>query len=328
MNIRRRRFLQLAAGFAALPAVSRAAMAQAYPTRPITVIVPYAAGSPTDLVARVITDKMGTLLGQSIVIENVGGAGGSIGAARVARAAPDGYTLSIGNNGSHVLSGALYNLNFDVIKDFEPISRLTTNSQIIITNKSIPAQNLKELVAWLKDGQRKITVGVAGPMAVVSTLYFQNKASAAPLQLVPYRGTVGPMQDLIAGQIDMMVDQVSNATPFVKAGSVRAYAVAASTRSPSLPDVPTVDEAGLPGLYGSIWTGIWAPKGTPADIVAKLAAVSKEALADPTVKKKLSDIGFEVVPVDQQTPEALGTYQKAEVEKWWPLAKAANLKGN
>lgn len=327
MNIRRRRLLQLAVGLAILPGSVGLAVAQTYPSRPITVVVPYTAGSPTNLVARVILDNMGAPLGQAIVVENVGGAGGSIGAGRVARAAPDGYTLCIGNNGSHVLSGALYALNFDVLKDFEPISRLTTNSQIIITNNSIPARNLKELVAWLK-GDRKISAGVAGPMAVVSTLDFQNKASAAPLQLVPYRSTVGPIQDLIAGHIDLMVDQVSSATPFVKAGSVRAYAVAAKTRSPSLPGVPTVDEAGLPGLYGSIWTGLWAPKGTPADIVAKLAAVTKEALADPAVRKKLSDIGFEIVPIDQQTPEALQTYQKAEVDKWWPLAKAANLKGN
>jgi tripartite-type tricarboxylate transporter receptor subunit TctC len=326
MRICRRRFLQLAAGIAALPAASRVATAQAYPTRPITVVIPYSAGSPTDLVARVITDRMRVLLGQSLIIENVGGAGGSIAAARVARAAPDGYTLCIGNNGSHVLSGALYALNFDLLKDFEPIAKLTTNSQIIITNKSIPAQNLKELMAWLKDGRRKITAGVAGPMAVVSIIDFQNKTSAQ-FQLVPYRGTVGPMQDLISGQIDMMLDQVSNATPFIKAGSVRAYAVAANTRSPSLPDVPTVDEAGLPGLYGSIWTGLWAPKGTPRDVIAKLATVTKEALADPVVKQRLTDIGFEIVPADQQTPEALAAYQKAEIEKWWPLAKAANLKG-
>ena len=327
MTIRRRRLLQLVVSLATLPASLGLAAAQTYPSRPITVVVPYTAGSPTDLVARVILDKMGPPLGQAIVVENVGGAGGSIGAGRVARADADGYTLCIGNNGSHVLSGALYTLNFDVLKDFEPISRLTTNSQIIITNNSIPAQSLKELVAWLKS-DRKISAGVAGPMAVVSTLDFQNKASAAPLQLVPYRGTVGPIQDLIAGHIDLMVDQVSSATPFVKAGSVRAYAVAAKTRSPSLPDVPTVDEAGLPGLYGSIWTGLWAPKGTPADIVAKLVAVTKEALADQTVRKKLADIGFEIVPNDEQTPEALRAYQKEEVDKWWPLAKAANLKGN
>jgi tripartite-type tricarboxylate transporter receptor subunit TctC len=327
MNVCRQRFLQLAIGLACLPATFGLAAAQTYPNRPITVVVPYTAGSPTDLVARVILDKMGATLGQAIVVENVGGAGGSIGASRVARAEADGYTLCVGNNGSHVLSGALYTLNFDVLKDFAPISRLTTNSQIIITNNSIPAQNLKELVALMK-GERKMTAGVAGPMAVVSILDFQNKASAPPLQLVPYRGTVGPIQDLIAGHIDLMVDQVSNAAPFVRAGTVRAYAVAAKTRSPSLPDVPTVDEAGLPGLYGAIWTGLWAPKGTPAEIVARLAAVTQEALADPAVRNRLSDIGFEIVPVDQQTPDALAAYQKAEVDMWWPLAKAANLKGN
>jgi tripartite-type tricarboxylate transporter receptor subunit TctC len=327
MTIQRREFLQLAAGLSVLPIGLGSASAQDYPNRPITIIAPYGAGSPTDLVSRIIVEKMRGPLGQSLVVENVSGAGGSLGAIRGARAAPDGYTLCIGNNGSHVLSGALYPLGFDLINDLDPIARLTTNSQIIVTSKAVPATNLKELMAWLKDKKDGVSVGVAGPMAVVSVLSFQSM-TGAQMRLVPYRGTVGPMQDLISGQIDLMVDQVSSSAPQLKAGNIRGYAIAAPTRSPAAPDIPTTDEAGLPGFYGSIWTGMWAPKGTPREAITKLNAVVKDALADTTVKQRLAEIGFEVVPVDQQNPQALATFQKAEIDKWWPIAKAANLKGD
>jgi len=289
-------------------------------------IVPYAAGGPTDVVARVIAEKMREPLGQAVVVENVSGAGGSIGVGRVARAAPDGYTLNIGNNGSNVLNGALYPLPFDLIKDFEPIARLTTNPQIIISKKTVPAGNLMELITWLKENQRKVSVGIAGPLAAVSVINFE-KLTATQFQLVPYRGAAPAIQDLMAGQIDLMIDQLSNAVPQIKAGMVKAYAVAANSRSSAAPEIPTVDEAGLPGLYGSLWHGLWAPKGTPHDVISKINSAVMQALADPTVKQRLADVGQDVVPVEQQSPEALAAYQKAEIEKWWPIAKAANLKG-
>jgi len=326
MKFCRRQFLHLAGALAALPAGPRMAWPQTYPTRPITMIVPYAAGGPTDVVARVIAEKMREPLGQAVVVENVSGAGGSIGVGRVARAAPDGYTLNIGNNGSNVLNGALYPLPFDLIKDFEPIARLTTNPQIIISKKTVPAGNLMELITWLKENQRKVSVGIAGPLAAVSVINFE-KLTATQFQLVPYRGAAPAIQDLMAGQIDLMIDQLSNAVPQIKAGMVKAYAVAANSRSSAAPEIPTVDEAGLPGLYGSLWHGLWAPKGTPHDVISKINSAVMQALADPTVKQRLADVGQDVVPVEQQSPEALAAYQKAEIEKWWPIAKAANLKG-
>jgi len=313
----------LAAAFVAFAA---AASAQDYPSRPVTVIVPFAAGGPTDLVARVITDKMREPLGASIVIENVGGAGGSIAAARVARSAPDGYTLEIGNNGSNVLVGALYALPVDIFADFAPVAELTINPQIVVSRKTVPAANLKEFLAWLRANQKNVSVGIAGPVAEVSVVNFETMTGTR-FQHVPYRGAAPAMQDLIAGNIDLMIDQISNSIPQVRAGTVRAYAVAAKTRSPAAPDIPTADEAGLPGFYGALWHGLWAPKGTPPDIIAKLNAAARAALADPALRKRLADVGQEIVPVEQQSPEALGAHQKAEMEKWWPIIKAAGLRG-
>ena len=307
-------------------ALAHAACAQDYPSRPVTVIVPFAAGGPTDLVARVITDKMREPLGQSIVIENVGGAGGSIAATRVARSAPDGYTLEIGNNGSNVLVGALYALPVDIFADFAPVAELTINPQIVVSRKTVPAANLKEFLAWLRDNQKNVSVGIAGPVAEVSVVNFETMTGTR-FQHVPYRGAAPAMQDLIAGNIDLMIDQISNSIPQVRAGTVRAYAVAAKTRSPAAPDIPTADEAGLPGFYGALWHGLWAPKGTPPDIIAKLNAAARAALADPALKKRLADVGQEIVPVEQQSPEALGAHQKAEMEKWWPIIRAAGLRG-
>ena len=313
----------LAAAFVAFAA---AASAQDYPSRPVTVIVPFAAGGPTDLVARVITDKMREPLGASIVIENVGGAGGSIAAARVARSAPDGYTLEIGNNGSNVLVGALYALPVDIFADFAPVAELTINPQIVVSRKTVPAANLKEFLAWLRDNQKNVSVGIAGPVAEVSVVNFETMTGTR-FQHVPYRGAAPAMQDLIAGNIDLMIDQISNSIPQVRAGTVRAYAVAAKTRSPAAPDIPTADEAGLPGFYGALWHGLWAPKGTPPDIIAKLNAAARAALADPALRKRLADVGQEIVPVEQQTPQALGAHQKAEMDKWWPIIRAAGLRG-
>ena len=326
MNDPRRRILALAAGLAVLALGSQTASAQPYPSRPVTLIVPFAAGGPTDLVARVIADKMHDPLGQSIVVENVAGAGGSIAATRVARAAPDGYTLEIGNNGSNLLVGALYALPVDIIADFAPVAKLTVNPQIVISKKAIPAANLKELLAWLKDNQDHVSVGIAGPVAEVSVVNFETMI-AAKFQHVPYRGAAPAIQDLIAGHIDLMVDQLSNSVPQIKAGTVKAYAVAAGARSPAVPDIPSVDEAGLPGFYGALWHGLWVPHGTPPDVIAKINAAVRQALADPAVQQRLADVGQEIVPADQQTPAALGAYQQAEKEKWWPVVKAANLRG-
>jgi tripartite-type tricarboxylate transporter receptor subunit TctC len=320
-----RRILALAAVVATL-AASPLATAQTYPSRPVTLIVPFAAGGPTDLVARVIADKMQAPLGQTLVIESVAGAGGSIAAARVAHAAADGYTVEIGNNGSNLLTGVLYDLPVDIIKDFAPVAELTVNPQIIVSRTTVPATNLKELLAWLKDNQNKISVGIAGPVAEVSVVNFETM-TGMKFQHVPYRGAAPAIQDLVAGHIDLMVDQLSNSVPQIKAGTVRAYALAAKTRSPAMPDVPTTDEAGLPGFYGALWHGLWVPKGTPPDVIAKLNAAVKQSLADPTVQQKLAAVGQEIVPPERQTPAGLGAFQEAEKEKWFPIVKAAGMKG-
>ena len=323
---RRRQFLLFATALAALTAAPQAARAETYPSRPITVIVPFAAGGPTDLVARVVADKMQASLGQPLVIENVAGAGGSIAATRVARSAPDGYTLEIGNNGSNLLVGAMYALPVDIIKDFAPIAELSVNPQIIVTKNAVPATNLKELLAWLKANQKTVSIGVAGPVAEVSVVNFETMTGMR-FQHVPYRGAAPAIQDLMGGNIDLMTDQLSNALPQIKAGTVRAYALAAKMRSAAAPDIPTTDEAGLPGFYGSLWHGLWAPRGTPADVIAKLDAAARNALADPELKARLAKAGQEVVPPEQQTPAALAAFQQAEQDKWWPIVKAAGLKG-
>jgi len=319
-------FLFLALVLATLSSGSRTGWAQNYPTRQVTMIVPYAAGGPTDVLARVLAEKMRAPLGQAVIVENVPGGGGSIGVGRVARAAPDGYTIDFGNNGSNVLVGALYALPFDLISDFEPVAELTTNPQIIISKTAIPARNLTELIIWLRENQKKVSVGIAGPVAAASVINFQDMTSTQ-LQLVPYRGAAPAIQDLMGGQIDLMIDQLSNAIPQIKVDTIKAYAVAAKSRSPAAPEIPTVDEAGLPGLYGSLWHGLWVSKGTPRDVIVKLNTAVRQALVDPTVKQRLADIGQEIVPVEQQNPQALAAHQKAEIEKWWPIAKAANLKG-
>jgi tripartite-type tricarboxylate transporter receptor subunit TctC len=302
------------------------ALAETYPSRPITVIVPFAAGGPTDLVARVIADKMQPPLGQSIIIENVAGAGGSIAATRVARAPADGYTLEIGNNGSNLLVGALYDLPVDVIADFAPVAELTVNPQIIVSRNSLPATNLKELLAWLRDNQKNVSVGIAGPVAEVSVVNFETM-TGMKFQHVPYRGAAPAIQDLVAGHIDLMVDQLSNSVPQIKAGTVRAYALAARARSPAMPDVPTTDEAGLPGFYGALWHGLWAPKGVPADVVGKLAAAAQQALADPAAQQKLAAVGQQIVLPERQTPAGLAAFMQAEKDKWFPIITAAGMKG-
>jgi tripartite-type tricarboxylate transporter receptor subunit TctC len=319
----------IAAVVATMLAGIAVAGAQTYPSRPITIVVPFSAGGPTDALARVLGDRMRQSLGQTVVIENVTGAGGTIGVARAVRSSPDGYTLSIGHLGTHVVNGAIYPLQFDLVKDLEPVALIASNPMMIVSKNAVPAKDLKELIAWLKANDGTATAGTAGvgSGAHFSAVYFQTLIGAK-LQFVPYRGTAPALQDLVAGQIDLIVDQASNSLPQVQGGKIRAYAVTADKRLPAAPDIPTVDQAGLPGFHVALWSGLWAPKGTPADIIARLNAAVVAALADPAVRKRLADAGLEIPPRDQQSPQALGAHQRAEVAKWWPIVKAANIKAN
>jgi tripartite-type tricarboxylate transporter receptor subunit TctC len=303
------------------------ASAQTYPSRPITMVVPFAAGGPVDVVARVLSDPMRKSLGQAVVVDYTTGAGGSIGVGRVVRAAPDGYTVSIGHWGTHVVNGAVYSLQYDLLKDLEPVAMIGANPMLIVGKAAVPATNLKELIAWIRASREGVNVGTAGPGSGthISGVYFQNVIGVS-LQFVPYKGSGPAMQDLIGGQIDMMVDQMSNSLPQVRGGKIKAYAITAKARSGAAPDIPTVDEAGLPGFYISIWYGTWVPRGTPKEAVAKLNAAVADALADATVRQRLADLGLEIVPAAQQTPEALGAHHKAEIEKWWPIIKAAGVR--
>jgi tripartite-type tricarboxylate transporter receptor subunit TctC len=324
MKIPRRRFLHLAAGAVALPAVSRVAWSQTYPTRPITMIVPFAAGGAGDTNARIVVERMRGPLGQSIIIENVGGADGSIGAGRVARARPDGYTICLGTMDTHVLNAAFYSLPYDVANDFAPISPLVTGSPVLYARKTMPAKNLDELIAWLKANPNKASAGVVALGFRLLTALLQRETGVS-LALVPYRGGAPAVQDLAAGQIDLLI-----ATPVylpqVRAGSIKAYAVTSDTRSVLAPDIPTFAEMGLPTLSWSDWAGFFAPKGTPTDIIARLNAPVADALADPVVRSRLTDLGSEVFPREQQTPEALAALQKRDVKKWWPIIKELGIK--
>jgi tripartite-type tricarboxylate transporter receptor subunit TctC len=303
------------------------ASAQNYPSRPITLVVPFAAGGPVDVVARVLSEPMRKSLGQPVIVDYTTGAGGSLGVGRVARAAPDGYTVSIGHWGTHVVNGAVYSLQYDLQKDLEPVAMIGANPMLIVGNAAIPASNLKDLIAWIRASRGGVNVGTAGAGSGthISGVYFQN-AIGASLQFIPYKGSGPAMQDLIGGQIDMMVDQMSNSMPQVRGGKIKAYAVTARTRSDAAPEIPTVDETGLPGFHISIWYGTWVPRGTSRESIVRLNRAVTNALADANVRQRLADLGLEIVPPEQQTPEALGAYHKAEIEKWWPIIKAAGIK--
>ena len=303
------------------------ATAQPYPARNITMIVPFPAGGATDTLARYLAEQMRGILGQSIIIENVAGAAGSIGVGRAVRSPPDGYTLSIGTSTTHMLTGGLYTLQFDLLKDLEPIIYIGNEPLLIVGRKSLPADDLKGLIGYLKANPDKASAGIAGVGATghLAGISFQ-KETATKFQFVPYRGNAHAMQDLLAGQIDLMIEPSSNFRSLIATGSIKPFAVTGSTRLSSSPDIPTADEAGLPSFVASLWYGLWVPKGTPTDIVAKLNVTLKQVLADPSVQRRFEDLGIQISPRDQQSPEALRTFQKAEMERWWPIMKASNVK--
>jgi tripartite-type tricarboxylate transporter receptor subunit TctC len=315
------------AALAVVLAFGSTAIAQNFPSRPITIIVPFSAGGPSDAMARILAERMKATLGETVLVENVTGAGGSVGVGRAVRSPPDGYTISFGHLGTHVANGAIYKLGYDLVADLEPVALLPSNPMIIVSKKEVPATSLKELLAWLKAQPSPPTAGTAGAGSGshIAGLYFENVAGIK-LQYVPYRGTGPAMNDLVAGQIDLIVDQTSNSIGQVRAGNIRAYAITDSKRVESASDIPTVDEAGLPGFHMTLWSGLWVPKDTPKDVVAKLNGAAVDALNDPAVRKQLENLGLQMPPKDKLTPEALGAWQKAEIAKWWPMIKAANVK--
>ena len=313
---------------AALLILAADARAQPYPARPITMVVPFPAGGPTDTIARVVAERMGVSLGQPLIIENVTGADGSIAVGRVARATPDGYTLSFGTWSTHVVNGAALALSYDVVNDFTPVGLVSDSPMVLIVNTA-PANNLQEFVAWLKANPGKASQGTPGVSgaAHLAGVFFQDRTGAR-FQFVPYRGVGPAMQDLLGGRIDFMFDFVANSLAQVRAGKLKALAVLSQSRLGLLPNVPTVDEAGLPGLHVSSWQAIWVPRATPTLAVAKLNRALMDALGEPSVRQRLVDLAQKIPPRDGQTPEALAALQKAEIEKWWPIIKAAGIRAD
>jgi tripartite-type tricarboxylate transporter receptor subunit TctC len=301
-----------------------AAQAQTYPSRQITLVVPFPPGGSTDVVGRIMAERMRPLLGQPVIIENVGGAGGSIAVGRVARAAPDGYTIDIGQWDTHVGS-VIYPLTYDLQKDFEPIGLISINPQLLVAKKTLPADDLKGLVAWMKANPGKATFVNQNAAAQVSGILLQQ-LTGTQAQFIPYRGAGPAMTDLLSGQVDLLVVQAAVALPQVRGGTIKAIANLSPQRSPAVPDIPTSDEGGVSGLYMSGWFGFFAPKGTPKDVIAKLNGAMVQALADPTVRARFAELGLDVASREQQTPEGLAAFHKAEIDKWWPIIKAAGVK--
>jgi tripartite-type tricarboxylate transporter receptor subunit TctC len=323
----RRWLTAMAAIMLGLGSTGIAVAQQVYPSRPITMIVPFPAGGATDTLARYLAEQMRGILGQSIIIENVAGAAGTIGVGRAVRSPADGYTLSIGTSTTHMLTGGFYALPFDLLKDLEPVIEIGSEPLLIAGKKNLPADDLKGLIAYLKANPDKASVGIAGVGAAghLAGIAFQ-KETGTKFQFVPYRGNAPAMQDLLAGQIDFMMEPSSNFRSLIGSGGIKPYAVTGRTRLPSSPDIPTADEAGLPGFYASLWYGLWVPKDTPKDIIARLNATMMQLLADPSVQKRFDELGIQISSRDQQSPEALRAFQKAEMERWWPVLKAANIK--
>jgi len=320
----RRQFLHLAAGAAALPAASRITWAQTYPMRPITMIVPFAAGGPTDVAGRIVAQGMRELLGQPIIIENIGAADGTIAVGRLAHARPDGYTIDMGALTTHVLPGAMYRLQYDLLNDFEPVTPAITAPYLLYARTTIPSKDLMELISWLKTGRPNVSIGVGSAGYRVVTALFQRE-TGAQFTVVPYRGLAPAMQDVIAGQIDLCFgtpDQLSLA----RSGNVKVYGVASERRLALVPDIPTFGETGLPAVSFSIWYGLFAPKGTPRNIIDKINAAAAQALADSALRSRLAELGFEIFPREQQTPEVLGALVRADSAKWWPLIKEFGIK--
>ena len=304
------------------------ALGQSYPSKSITMIVPFAAGGPTDITARIVGERMGKELGQQIIIDNVTGAAGTIAMGKLAHAAPDGYTIGIGHLGTNVVNGIIYkNLNYDLLGDLVPVARLPSNPLLVVTSNQVPAKDMKELVAYLKANADKVSGGTAGmgSGSHIGVLAF-HAGTGTNYQLVPYRGTGPAVQDLIANQIQIMIDQSSNSLPHVRAGKIRAYAVTSKARSAAAPDIPTTAEAGFPGIEVTIWQGLWAPKGTPAEIIAKLNGAAVAALKDPEIRRKLEDLGQDMPTPEQMQPAAFDAFQRAEFAKWKPIIEKANVK--
>jgi tripartite-type tricarboxylate transporter receptor subunit TctC len=312
---------------AVVAAGTLAAQAQGYPSRNITIVVPYPAGGPTDTIARILAERMQVALGQSIIVENISGAGGSIGVGRVARAAPDGYTISIGHVQTHVLNAATMKLDYDVVNDFAPVSLIADTPIWIVARKTLPADDVKGFIAWLKEMDGKATagtVGIGGPTDIAGLLF--QKETGTKFQFVPYRGGAPLLQDMLGGHIDFGFGQAATTLTYVHNGELKAFAVLQAKRWWAAPEVPTLDELGIPALHASFWHGIWVPKGTPADVIAKLNAAIRDSLADASVRERLKKVGQEIWPVEDQTPEALAAMQKAEIARWTPFVKEAGIK--
>jgi tripartite-type tricarboxylate transporter receptor subunit TctC len=319
--------LLFALGFAVASATT--AQAQGYPSHPVTMIVPFPAGSAFDVAARVLAEGMHVSLGQPVIVENVTGAAGSIGVSRVARAAPDGYTICFGGLITHVINGAVLTLPYDVVRDFEPVSLIATTELVIVARKTMPANDLKGLIAWLKANPDRASQGSGGvgSLTHIAGVFFQQQTSTQ-FAIVPYRGAGAAINDLVAGHIDFMFDLLPNSLPHMRAGTIKSYSVMAKSRLAAAPDVPTVDEGGLPGFYMSAWQAMWVPRNTQKSVIDKLNAAVVSALAAPALRSRLADIGEEIFPPEQQTPQALAAFHKAELEKWWPIIKVANIKAN
>jgi tripartite-type tricarboxylate transporter receptor subunit TctC len=323
------RNLLIAVALAAACAISTSAVAQTYPARPVTIVVPFPAGGPTDTLARVLGEHMKGTLGQPIVVENVTGAGASIGITRAVQAAPDGYTLSLGNWTSHVGAGAIYPVHWNVLTDLAPVSLLSISTLMLVGKNDLPAKDIKELIAWLKANPDKVSAATIGPGsgAHVCGLYFQDKTGTR-FQFVPYRGGAPVMQDLVAGQIDLFCAEASQTLTHVRGGKMKAFVTFSQSRWPPLPDVPTMAETAGSDINLAFWHGLWAPKGTPKEAIDKLNAAVIAAFADETVRKRITDLGQIIPPREQLTPAALANYHKAEVDKWWPIIKGAGIKAN